>query len=145
MIKHVQLSSSSLVHTIAGPGRAPKVLNLICERLSQTKIYPSKARKGLGRHIKKNDSEGRFCRGRKIRKRGYRNALRRFSTVLGKLDIPVRVAECCKCGARYSPLLSALKIGRYARRETNLERLLASPQVGRSNLLDLLPIQTGQR
>ncbi len=27
--------------------------DLISERLSQTKIYPSKARKGLGRHVRK--------------------------------------------------------------------------------------------
>lgn len=95
--------------------------DLISERLSQTKIYPSKARKGLGRHVRRDNPEGRFCRGRKIRKRGYRNRFRRFSTVFGKLDLPIRVAECCKCGARYSPLLSALGIGRYARREANFE------------------------
>jgi len=95
--------------------------DLIAERLSQTKIYPSKARKGLGRHISKDDPEEHFCRGRKIRKRGYRNVARRFSTVFGKLELPIRVAECCKCGARYSPLLSALRVGRYARNETNLE------------------------
>ena len=49
---------------------------------------------------------------------------RRFSTVFGEVKIPkipIRVAECVKCGARYSPLLSALKIGRYARREVNFE------------------------
>lgn len=95
--------------------------DLISERLSQTKLYCTKARKGLGRHVSKGDPEGRFCRGRKIRKRGYRNVERRFSTVFGKLGVPLRVAECCKCGARYSPLLSALKIGRYARREDNFE------------------------
>ena len=95
--------------------------DLICERLSQTKIYPSKARKGLGRHVRKDDLESRFCRGRKIRKRGYRNTSRRFSTVFGKLDLPMRIVECCKCKARYSPLLSALRIGRYARRESNFE------------------------
>ncbi len=95
--------------------------DLICERLSQTKIYPSKARKGLGRHIRKGDPEGRFCRGRKIVKRGYRSVPRRLSTVFGKLDLPLRVAECCKCGARHSPLLSALQIGAYARKEGNFE------------------------
>ena len=47
--------------------------DLISERLSRTDIYPSKARKGLGRHVRKGDSEDRFCRGRKIRKRGYRS------------------------------------------------------------------------
>lgn len=32
--------------------------DLISKRLSQTKIYPSKDRKGLGRHICKGDPEG---------------------------------------------------------------------------------------
>jgi hypothetical protein len=95
--------------------------DLISERLSQTKIYPSKARKGLGRHVRKGDSEERFCRGRKIRKRGYRKNNRRFSTVFGKLDLRLRVAQCCNCGAYSSPLLSALKVGRYARKEANFE------------------------
>jgi len=95
--------------------------NFISERLSRTDIYPSKARKGLGRHVRKADPEERFCRGRKIRKRGYRSKPRRFSTVFGKLDLRLRVAECLNCGAFYSPLLSALKVGRYARRETNFE------------------------
>jgi hypothetical protein len=95
--------------------------DLISERLSQTKIYPSKARKGLGRHVRKGGPEGRFCRGRKIRKRGYRSNPRIISTVFGKLNLPLRRAECCNCGAFYSPLLSGLKVGRYARRETNFE------------------------
>ena len=96
--------------------------DLISERLSQTRIYPSKARKGLGRHIRKGDLAERFCRGRKVKRRGYRNRARRFSTVFGKLDLPLRVAECCTCGVRYSPLLSALKIGGYARKEANFEQ-----------------------
>jgi len=95
--------------------------DFITERLSRTDIYPSKARKGLGQHVRKDDPEERFCRGRKIRKRGYRKNNRRFSTVFGKLDLRLRVAQCCKCGAYYSPLLSALKIGRYAHREMNFE------------------------
>ena len=95
--------------------------DLISERLSQTKLYPSKARKGLGRHIRSGDPEGRFCRGRKIRKRGYRSRSRRFSTVFGKLDLRLRMGQCCNCGAFYSPLLSALKIGRYCRKEANFE------------------------
>jgi len=95
--------------------------DLISEHLSQTKIYPSKFRKGLGRHIRRDDPKERFCRGRKIRKRGYRSEPRRFSTVFGKLYLPIRVAECLKCGARYSPLLSALQIGQYSRKEMNFE------------------------
>jgi hypothetical protein len=95
--------------------------DLICERLTQTRIYPSKARRGLGRHVNKDDPEGRWCRGRKARKRGYRSNPRQLSTVFGKLQLPIRVVECCKCGTFYSPLLSALKVGRYARRESNFE------------------------
>jgi hypothetical protein len=95
--------------------------DLISERLSRTDIYPSKARKGLGRHVRKGDPEERFCRGRKIRKRGYRSRPRRFSTVFGKLDLRLRMGQCRSCGAFYSPLLSALQIGRYARKESNFE------------------------
>jgi hypothetical protein len=95
--------------------------SLISERLSRTDIYPSKARKGLGRHVRKGDPEERFCRGRKIRKRGWRSRSRQFSTVFGKLDFRLRMAQCCTCGAFYSPLLSALQIGRYAHKETNFE------------------------
>ena len=95
--------------------------DLISERLNRTDLYPSKARKGLGRHIRKGDSEERFCRGRKIRKRGYRSRPRRISTVFGKLNLPLRRGECRNCGALYSPLLSALQVGRYARKETNFE------------------------
>jgi hypothetical protein len=95
--------------------------DLINERLSQTKIYPSKARKGLGRHVRRGDPEERFCRGRKIIKRGYRKNNRHFTTVFGELDVPLRVAQCCNCGAYYSPLLSALKVGLYARKEANFE------------------------
>ena len=93
--------------------------DLISERLSKTKIYPSKARKGLGRHLRKGDPGKRFCRGRKIRKRGYRRKSRRFSTIFGKLELRLRVVECLNCGSCYSPLLSALKVDRYAHRETN--------------------------
>jgi hypothetical protein len=96
--------------------------DLICERLSQTKIYPSKDRRGLGRHFKRRDPDTRFCRGRKVRKRGHRRKPRHLSTVFGLLKLPIRVVECCKCGAFYSPLLSALKIGRYARKESNFEQ-----------------------
>jgi hypothetical protein len=93
----------------------------ISERLSRTDIYPSKARKGLGRHVRKGDPEERFCRGRKIIKRGWRSKPRRFSTVFGKLDLRLRMGQCRTCGAFYSPVLSALQIGRYARRESNFE------------------------
>ena len=93
--------------------------DLICERLSGT--YSTTDRKGLGQHSRTNDPEKGFCRGRKVRKRGYRNYCRQFSTAFGKVSIPLRVVECCHCGARHSPLLRALKIGRYDRKESNFE------------------------
>jgi hypothetical protein len=95
--------------------------DLISERLSQTKVYPSKARKGLGRHLRKGDPEGRFCRGRKVRKKGYRKHTRKLSTVFGALNLRIRTVECFTCGARYCPLLSALHIGHYSRKEMNFE------------------------
>ena len=95
--------------------------DLIVERLSRTDIYPSKKRKGLGKHIRKDVPYNHFCRGRKVRKRGYRKKQRKISTVFGDLSLPIREVECLNCGARYSPLLSALRLGRYARKETNLE------------------------
>jgi len=96
--------------------------DLICERLGRTDLYPSKARKGLGRHFQKDDQAEHSCRGRKIRKRGYRSHPRVVSTVFGQLRLPIRVVECCRCGAFYSPLLSALGIGRYDRHESNFEQ-----------------------
>jgi len=98
--------------------------DLISERLSHHGgvMSPSKGRKGLGRHVRKGDPEGRFCRGRRIRKRGFRKQLRTIATVFGKLRLPIRVAECCYCGARYSPLLDALKLMAYSRKESNFEQ-----------------------
>jgi hypothetical protein len=95
--------------------------DLISDRLSHTEIYPSKARKGLGRHVCKGDPNGRPCRGRKVYKRGYRQEPRKIATVFGELALPIRTVTCRRCGARYSPLLSTLGIGPYARREMNFE------------------------
>jgi hypothetical protein len=97
--------------------------DLISDRLAHHGgvFPPSKARKGLGRHVRKNDPENRFCHGRKIKKRGYRQRPKQIATVFGKLDLPLRVAECRTCGARYSPLLNALKMTPYSRKESNFE------------------------
>jgi len=94
--------------------------DLICERLSDS--YPSTARKGLGRHRMRGDADGCWCCGRRVRKRGYRTRGRQLATVFGKLKVPLRVVECCRCGAHYSPLLAALEIGSHARKESNFER-----------------------
>ncbi|MBT8332128.1 MAG: transposase [Deltaproteobacteria bacterium] len=98
--------------------------DLIAERLSHHGgvMPPSKMRKGLGRHIRKGDPKSRFCHGRRIRKRGYRKRPRIISTVFGKLELPIRVAECRTCGARHSPLLDALKLMPYCRKESNFEQ-----------------------
>ena len=90
--------------------------DLISERLSHHGgvFPPSKARKGLGRHIRKSDPDKRFCHGRRIRRRGYRNHPRTISTVFGKLKLPIRVAECCTCGARVN---GRLKMGQFGSSE----------------------------
>jgi hypothetical protein len=95
--------------------------DLIVDRLSLTDLYPSKARKGLGRHVRKDDAAGRFCRGRKVRKMGYRKEPIKICTVFGYLTLHIREVECCRCGARYSPLLSVLKIGPDNHAEMNFE------------------------
>jgi hypothetical protein len=93
--------------------------DLILDRLTRTKIYPSKMRKGVGRHVRKDDPADHFCRGRKVYRRGSRN--RKIKTVFGVLDMQVRMAECLTCRTRYSPLLNALQVTPYSRRETNVE------------------------
>lgn len=76
-------------------------------------------RKELGRHVRKDDAYERFCRGRKVYWRGRRN--RKIKTIFGFLDMRVRRAECLLCGSRYSPLLNALQVAPYSRKETNVE------------------------
>ena len=95
--------------------------DLIAERLSRTDIYGSKKRRGLGRHRRKGDQARRFCRGRKVHKRGYRQHPRKISTVFGDLVVSIKEVECLKCGARYCPLLSALRIDAYGQKEMNFE------------------------
>ncbi len=54
----------------------------------------------------------------------------RFKLAIGDVSLneivfrlkELRVVECCRCGAFYSLLLSALRVGRYARRESNFEQ-----------------------
>ncbi len=89
--------------------------DVISGRLSEPIFSPVRP------HFRKGDEEGRPCRGRKMRKKGYRSKARQISTVFGKLILPLRRGECCNCGAIYSPLLSALQLGRYAHKESNFE------------------------
>lgn len=65
-----------------------------------------------------------YCRARKagsVSSGGNINESRKGRTVFGSLKLPVRIVECCKCAARYSPLPAALGIEPYARKETNFE------------------------
>jgi len=94
---------------------------VITDRLSISHKHTSQSRKGLGRHFCKG-RPSTLCLGRKVRKRGYRGDLRVITTVFGKLRLRVRVVECCLCGALYSPLLSALNLGAYSRKEMNFEQ-----------------------
>lgn len=93
--------------------------DLISERLS--KKHGSKDRAGLGRHKEKGKPAGRYCQGRKVLRRGYRQSSRHISTVFGMLELPLRTVSCCRCGARFSPLLGTLQIDSYARKEMNFE------------------------
>jgi len=95
--------------------------DLIVDRLNKTNKYSSIAKKGLGQHERK-DSKGELCLGRTVQKVGYRQKPRTIKTVFGKLKLRVREAKCCTCGKKYSPLLNALRIEPYMRKETNVER-----------------------
>lgn len=91
----------------------------IVERLTENK-FPEK-RKGLGFHQRKDDLQGRRCGGRKVRKRGFRSQPRVIKTVFGDLKLNLREVECLKCKARFCPLLNALEIEHYERKEGNFE------------------------
>ena len=93
--------------------------DLIAKRLDYRNCFPSSARRGLGSHNKKGSQTP--CRGRKAQKNGYRQQLRTLKTVFGTLKLKVRLMKCCLCGKKYSPLLTALGIDSYARRESNIE------------------------
>jgi len=90
----------------------------ICERL--TGGYPSTRRRGLGRHRQRGSPQGHLCRARKALKRGRK--ARHFVTALGRLKIPISVVQCKGCGLRYAPLLDAMGVSAYVRREGNFER-----------------------
>lgn len=94
--------------------------DLIAERLSVQNHYSSRQRRGLGVHSRKG-AGATSCPGRRAQKIGYRKTARKLKTVFGTLELPVRQMQCCRCGKKFSPLLSALKIGAYARRESNIE------------------------
>lgn len=96
---------------------------MIAERVSHHDevIPPSKIRKSLGRYNRKGDAKNRFCHGRRIRKRGYQPHPWVITSLFGRLKQSLLVAECCVCGARYSPLLDALKIASYSRKESNCQ------------------------
>ncbi len=95
--------------------------DLIVEHLKTSKAYSDKVTEVFGKHKKKKDPQDRFCSGRTIRKRGYRKSPKHINTVFGTLLLPLRSVECCSCEKRYSPLLNALQIEPYSRKEINFE------------------------
>ena len=96
---------------------------VIAELLSCRNSCTSSARRGLGAHSRKDNASKR-CRGRKAQKIGYRQTPRTIKTVFGTLHLPVRQMRCCICGKSFSPLLNALQLGAYARRESNVEHMV---------------------
>jgi hypothetical protein len=91
----------------------------IVKRLTEPRFPEERA--GLGQHIRKGENS-RTCGGRRMNPRGKRSRARRLSTVFGKWEhIPVEV-ECRRCGKRFAPLFSALKMERWQQDESNLER-----------------------
>lgn len=91
----------------------------VVERLAPG--HGSRERAGLGRH-KAKDGGGNPCRGRKVRRRGFREKPRCIKSKYGTLRIPLQVVECLTCGKRYSPLLDALDIEPYAGHEDMVEK-----------------------
>jgi hypothetical protein len=83
--------------------------------------YSSKERAGLGRHKLKGQQEA-SCRGRKVKRRGYRWHPRCIKTKYGTLQIQLQIVECLICGKRYCPLLHALGIEPYERHEDVIEK-----------------------
>lgn len=79
------------------------------------------SKKGLGTHYV-NGNESQMCDYRKSKSRGFRGEPRHIKTAFGELKQKIRMIECKECGTRYSPLLEALKIDRFERKEGNLEQ-----------------------
>ena len=82
--------------------------------------YRSSARAGLGRHTRKGNIKT-LCRGRTVRRRGYRWHHRGIKSKYGTLWIRLQIVECLKCGKQYSPLLEALGIEPYQRHDDVIE------------------------
>jgi hypothetical protein len=95
--------------------------DFLVDRFSNLSRYPAEVSNinELVRHVRKGKSDKELCEGGDVYRRGYRN--RKLKTVFGMLDIPIAIVECSSCGARYSPLLNALQIEPYSRKEGNVE------------------------
>lgn len=82
--------------------------------------HSSKQRANLGRHTVKGQ-EGVLCRGRTVRRYGFRQHPRCIKSKYGMVRIRLQVVECLTCGRRYSPLLEALDIEPYQRHDEVIE------------------------
>jgi hypothetical protein len=105
--------------------------DLISERLSRTDIYSTKARKGLGRHLRKGDPEERFCRVRKIRKRGYRKNNCCFSTVFGKLNLRLTTSLLERVFREIGRRLKRIAWGWSDKAATNISKMIMIRQYSR--------------
>ena len=90
----------------------------VVERL--TPGHSSGERGGLGRHPGKGQEET-LCRGRTIRRYGFRQHPRCIKSKYGMVQIRLQQVECLTCGKRYSPLLDALGIEPYQGHDEMLE------------------------
>ena len=113
---------------------APEILTQVIEQLAMAyqeevtgRLMPghsSQERVGLGRHEVKS-AEGGLCRGRCVKKKGFRRRFRCIKSKYGMIRIRLQRVECLTCGKQYYPLLDAMKIEPYMGHEDVLEKTVA--------------------
>lgn len=83
--------------------------------------HSSSDRRFLGRHLKKG-SKTELCKGRTVRRRGFRWSDRGLKSRYGDIWFRLQEVECLSCGRRYAPVLEALKIAPYQRHDEMVEQ-----------------------
>lgn len=113
---------------------APEILTQVIEQLVMAyqeevtkRLLPghgSGERAGLGKHEVKGET-GRSCRGRCVKKKGFRHHPRSIKSKYGMIRFRLQIVECLTCGKQYCPLLGAMKIEPYMGHEDVLEKTVA--------------------
>lgn len=113
---------------------APEILTQVIEQLVTAyqeevteRLLPghgSRERSGLGKHEVKGE-EGRACRGRCVKKKGFRHHPRSIKSKYGMIRFRLQIVECLTCRKQYCPLLDAMKIEPYMGHEDVLEKTVA--------------------